>query len=307
MRALSSWVLVGLALGALHCGASDESEDTLAEDDLTGAQGAGIAKDSPEERAIVNLVNDVSMDATAYVSKVGLTKTLGAALVKARNGAAEGPEDDKFYRSAQDVDKVPNTGAAAFRSLKTYALANNYDLAKPNLALLQIPDNLGRTPTSNDVQIYRGYDGRKSEEALAMIRSKLGNPIDASNERFFRDTVLASYKSFTIGLGNFFAPNSPTQRYLQNFPYGTKFTLLGTMSALRPTILKVESPMGTFYYQKASSGGFAYEALDPSVKNADGTPRYPVIMTSKVRTSPAGVYVEYPQWKASVLTSPVTP
>lgn len=307
MRALSSWVLVGLALTALHCGSDDGVDDT-AEDDLTGAQGAGITKGSPEERAILNLVNDLSMEAGAYQTQVKVTKTVANGIMKARSGATTGPEDDKFFRSVEDVDKITGTGAAAFTALKNFAVANNYDLAKPNLALLMIPDNLGRNPTSNDVQIFRGYDGRKPEEVLATVRARLGNPIDASNERFFRDTVLASHKSFTIGLGNFFAPGSPTQTFLQNFIFGSKFTLLGTMSALRPTILKVETTTGTRYFQKASPGGaYAYEPLEASVKNADGTPRYPIIMTSKVRQSPAGVYVEYPQWKASVFTSPITP
>lgn len=305
MRALHLFALAGLALTAIHCG-SDDGDDEVS-DDLTGAQAANIAKGSPEERAILNLVNDVSLEPAVYTTRVKLSKTVANSIVSTRNGPSAGPEDDKFFRSIEEVDKLPSTGSAAFTALKNYALANSYDLAKPNLALLQIPDNIPR-PTSNDVQIYRGYDGRKPDEALAIVRSKLGNAIDASNERFFRDTVLASHKSFTIGLGNFFAAGSPTQTFLGNFPFGTKFTLLGTMSALRPTILKAEGSFGTIYYQKASAGGtFAYEPLEASVKNADGTPRYPIIMTSKIRREPAGVYVEYPQWKASVLTSPVSP
>jgi hypothetical protein len=163
-----------------------------------------------------------------------------------------------------------------------------------------VPDDLGRPPTANDVTVEAGFDGKTPDEARAVVRSRLTNVVHASNERFVDQTITSTHKAFTIALGNFFAQNSPHAAFIRALRGlgATSFTLLGTMSALRPTILLVDTQGAKTYWARGGSG--RYERID--------TPKYPVIMRSNVRIDGEGpgVRLFYPAWSAKVLTGPTT-
>jgi hypothetical protein len=257
---------------------------------------------SPEERIVLNLVNDVSMDAARYRASVKLSKTFAEALVKARAGATASPIDDKFFYSVDEMKPIKGVSKAQFTLLKNYGTAQGYDYAPPGLVLMEIPDNLGRPPTSNDVQVARGYDGRLRAPALAMIRANIQNAVHPQNERFATDSIAATYKAFHIGLSNLFIVGSPPRNFMDSLaPDSIEF--LGTISTLNPTIVRYEKDGRVGYLQRAPSGG-GYVRADASLINQNGELRYPVLIRAKVRFDKPGVQMEYPKWSATVLTAP---
>lgn len=111
-----------------------------------------------------------------------------------------------------------------------------------------------------------------------------------------------NHKAFTLAVGNLFAQGSPHATFAKSLG-ADKLTLLGTMSALNPTILVAEKAGETSYYARGASG--RYEPI--------ATPKYPVIMRAKIRLETGaandpgqGVRVFYPAWSAKVLAGPTT-
>jgi hypothetical protein len=308
MRARFLLVCLAFAASSIACTAiTDEEaadEETTSEDALASADAAGVRVGSPEERIVLNLVNDISIDAAGYRTRAKLSKTLSEALVKARAGASASPIDDKFFYSVDEMKPIKGVSKAQFTLLKNYGTAQGYDYAPPGLILMEIPDNLGRPPTSNDVQIARGYDGRLRAPALAMIRANIQNPVHVQNERFVSDSIAASYKAFNVGLSNLFIPGSPPRRFMDSLaPDSVEF--LCTISTLNPTIVRYEKDGRVGYLQRAPSGG-GYVRADASLIKDDGEIRYPVLLRAKVRFDKPGVQLEYPKWSATVLSAPTS-
>ncbi|NOU26422.1 MAG: hypothetical protein HOO96_00835 [Polyangiaceae bacterium] len=299
------FVVVAAALVVFGCGGVDSAEDDASDEDLISSPGAaGIKPGTIEETSVLNLVNDRSLDASGYRSRVLLSSAVANGIVRFRDGALPSPDDDRVFTRIAEVDAVPSTGKAAFAALLKYAKSGGYDFAPPNLAILSVPDNLGRPPTTDDVTVVRGFDGRSPADAEMVVRKNLGNTIHPQNERFVSDTLQRAHKAFTIGVGNFFAAGSPPQRFLQAQTAGATFTLLGTASAIHTTVLRVQDPyVGALYFKRTASG---YESIDASYLAADGTLRYPVIMSCAIRLNPQGVRIEYPKWSAKLLEQQTT-
>lgn len=301
--------MVGLAsLGMGGC-AADEGDSG---DDVGEAEGeigaspksAGIKAGSADEEGVLLLVNDRAVTDATLKTRTKLTAAVAKSIVAYRTAPDGKP---RWFSSIDEIDALPSTGKAAFQHLVADAKASGYTEAPgfdaPTLAKLSVPPGLGRPPTSNDVTVEAGFDGKSAAEAAVIVRGRLTNVVDSQNESFVKRTIADNHKAFTIAVGNFFAQGSPHATFAKGLG-ADKLTLLGTMSALNPTILVAEKAGVTSYYARGTSG--RYEALPTP-------PKYPVIMRARIRLETGaagdpgqGVRVFYPAWSAKVLSAPTT-
>jgi len=297
------------ALGAPGCAADTdgdaEGDDVAEQEDALGASpsAAGIKAGSLEEEGVLLLVNDRATTREVLAQRARVNATASKAIAAYRTDAAGNP---RWFKTLDEVDKLPSTTTLAFTRLVADARANGYVEAPgfdpPTLAKIALPPNLGRPPTSNDVTVEAGFDGKTPAEVLAIVRGRLTNTVDPSNERFVDSTITANHKAFTIAVGNFLIPSSPNGRLLASLRGlgAKKFTLLGTMSAIKPTIIETEDANGIkSYWSRGDTGQFG--RIDK--------PSYPVIMRARLRIDGPegqGVRVFYPAWSAKVLTGPTT-
>ena len=290
---------------ALGCGIAGCAVDAAdGEDEVGEAEGeigaspkaAGIKAGSLEEEGVLLLVNDRATTVDVLRTRTKLTKAVATAIVAWRTGADGEP---RWFSSIDEIDAIRSTGATTFQRLVADARAGGYVEAEgfdpPTSARLSVPDNLGRPPTSNDVTVEAGFDGKSPDEVLATVRGRITNTVDASNERFVAQTITTTHKAFTIAVGNLFANDSPHATFAQGLG-ADSLTMLGTMSALNPTILVAEKAGTKSYYARGASG--RYEAIP--------APKYPVIMRARVKLDPQGVRVFYPAWSAKVLSGPTS-
>lgn len=292
-------------VGASGCAA--DAEENVA--DQQGAMGAspaaaGITSGSLEEEGVLLLANDRSVTEATFVSRANLTSAEAQAIVAGRTGSDGKP---RWYRSIDELDAQPSIDDNAFGKLLADARAQGYVEAPgfdpPTQARMTVPSGLGRPPTAADVSVEAGFDGKTPTEVLALVRSRLMNTVDRSNDRFVDQTITTLHKNFTIAVGNFYAQNSPHAAFARSLRAlgAEKLTLLGTMSSVHPTILLSEAPSGTkTYWTRGSSG--RYESL-PVV------PKYPVVMRARLRIDGPqgqGVRLFYPAWSAKALTGPTT-
>ncbi|MBX3228654.1 MAG: hypothetical protein KIT84_08380 [Labilithrix sp.] len=252
-----------------------------------------------DEEGVLLLVNDRAVTADVLTARAGMTAPGAQAIVDYRTNADGAP---RWFMELDELTALPGLGANALDELVADARANGYVEARgfepPTSARLSIPDGLGRPPTSNDVTVEAGFDGKSPDDVVALVRSRLTNKLYSGNERFVDETVRTNHKAFTIALGNLFAPSSPTAA-LVNGLQADRITMLGTMSAVTPTIIMVEKAGAATYYARGEGSG-AYQPIPK--------PRYPIIMRSRVRTlshpEGPGVRVFYPAWSAKVLEGP---
>lgn len=270
---------------------------------------AGLAEGSIEEEGIILLVNDREMTAEAFESRTTLDRSVAKAIVDYRVGPDGAP---RWFTNLDEIDALPDTEVDTFQRLLADARTEGYVEAPgfdpPLMARLSIPDNLGRPPTANDVTVEAGFDGKSPADVLKLVRSRLTNSVHSSNESFINKTIRDNHKAFTIAIGNLFAANSPHATFARNLQ-ADRLTMLGTVSALNPTIIKAEKAGATTYYARGAGG--TYQQID--------TPRYPILMRARIRLGATittdgagnedagqGVRVFYPPWSAKVLTGPTT-
>ena len=290
-----SALVAGGAVALAGC-AADAGEATEAQEGELGEvpRSAGIAEGSLDEEGVLLEVNDRAVTADVLTSRAGLAASAASAIVAFRKADDGSP---RWFASLDEVAAQPSVDKPAFEHLLADARAHGYVEASgfdpPTAARLSVPDHLPHPPTANDVTVVAGFDGLAPDAASAIVRSRLTNTVDPSNERFTNDTIRATHKAFTIALGNLFAQGSPHAVFVKNLG-ADQLTLIGTMSAVKPTILVAVKGGATTYYARGDSGG--YEAID--------TPKYPIIMRSKVQLDPQGVRLFYPAWSAKVLEKP---
>ncbi len=297
--------LVSLALGGCAADASDAGDDVGEAEGEIGAspKSAGIKAGSPDEEGVLLLVNDRSVTESTLKTRTKLTAAVAKSIAAFRTSTDGKP---RWFSTIDEIDALPSTGKAVFQHLVADATASGYTEAPgfdpPTLAKISVPSNLGRPPTSNDVTVEAGFDGKLAAEAAILVRGRLTNTVDSTNETFVKRTIADNHKAFTLAVGNFFAQGSPHATFAKALG-ADKLTLLGTMSAVRPTILVAEKAGATTYYARGASG--RYEPIDP--------PKYPVIMRARIRLETGaagdpgqGVRVFYPAWSAKVLTGPTT-
>ena len=287
-----------MLIGGCAAEAADDGDDaeTGAESAITGsAASAGIVAGSLEAEGLLIYLNDHSVTSDA-LRATGIARAFADKIVAARKNPDGTP---KWFAAIGEVEKLPGAGPASFKKLMAAAQTGGYVEAAgfdpPTAAKLSVPDHLGHAPTSNDVTVEAGFDGKTPDEVVTLVRARLTNTVYAQNESFTNDTIKTTHKAFTIGLGNFYSLGSPPSNFAWTLG-GAKLTLLGTMSAVTPTILMAEKAGTTTYYSRGPSG--VYEAIP--------TPKYPIIMRARIQLRPMGERVFYPQWSAKVLTGPTS-
>jgi hypothetical protein len=299
---LASALLATTLFTASGC-ASETPEEEIAEDEGelgSSPRSAGIEAGSREEEGVILLVNDRTVTADVLKARTRVTASVAKSIVAYRTDAAGAP---RWFATVDEIDALPSTGKVTFQRLVADATTNGYVEAPgfdpPTQARLAYPENLGRPPTSADITVEAGFDGKSPAEVGTLVRARLSNVVDSSNERFVTQTITDTHKAFTIAVGNMFAQNSPPATFAKSLG-ADSLTMLGTMSAIKPTILVAVKGAQTTYYARGASG--AYEAID--------TPKYPVIMRARIRlgggTEEQGVRVFYPAWSARVLAGPTT-
>lgn len=284
--------LAGCAAHATDGGGSQAAAELGAE-----PTAAGIAPGSLEEEGVLLLVNDRNVAFDTLVQRAGLEASVASAIVGYRANDDGSP---RWFSTVDEIDALPATDDVVFRKLVGDARANGYVEAPgfdpPTAARLSIPDGLGRPPTAHDVTVEAGFDGTSPAEAIALARAHLTNAVHPQMEIFTVQTLRDTHKAFTLAVGNLFAMGSPHAEFAVSLG-ADSLTMLGTMSALHPTILVAEKGGQKTYFARGESG--RYEPLDP--------PRYPVPMRARVRLASAGdpgVRVFYPPWSAKVLAQP---
>ena len=169
--------------------------------------------------------------------------------------------------------------------------------SKPQ-AVIELPPGLNRPPKATDLIIKKGFDGLPAQRAVGNIVSKLTTPLAPQNKKLVEDTALRAHRDFNVALNNVFTAGSPNNKFLAQFA-GQNVSVLGTMSSMQPVVYKVEGK-GTEpakYYARDWSGNFAELQKPPGQ----------VVMEAKVRLSPPGLSMNYPQWTNKALgTYPLT-
>lgn len=306
LSVLFASALLGIAAMGCAADAGDGDDEDIAEvEGEIGAspKSAGIKAGSADEEGVLLLVNDRSVTLEVLKARTKVTASVAKSIIAFRTGADGAP---RWFSTVDEIDALPLTGKATFQRLVADAKASGYTetagFDPPTLAKISVPPNLGRPPTSNDVTVEAGFDGKPAAEAGVIVRNRLTNTVDASNERFVGKTIADNHKAFTLAIGNLFAQGSPHATFAKGLA-ADELTLLGTMSALNPTILVAKKAGVTSYYARGTSG--RYEAI--------AQPKYPVIMRAKIRLETGaaddpgqGVRVFYPAWSAKVLTGPTS-
>ena len=296
-------VLFGSSLPVVSgCGAEPTDEEIGEDEGELGSspKSAGLKPGSLEEEGVLLLVNDRSVTVDVLRARTKVTATVAKSIVAYRTDTAGAP---RWFETIDQIDALPSTGKVTFQRLVADAKQSGYVEASgfdaPTQARLAYPDNLGRPPTSADITVEAGFDGKSPAEVGTVVRGRLMNTVDSSNERFVAQTIADTHKAFTIAVGNMFAQGSPHARFASSLG-AESLTMLGTMSALKPTILVAVKDGRTTYYARGASG--SYEAIE--------TPRYPIIMRARIQlgteAKPQGVRLFYPAWSAKVLTGPTT-
>lgn len=115
--------IFGLSLLSLGCAPGG------ADGDLATSAGT-IASGSPEEAAVLALVNDPAVDVTLLDIDVALDVRAATNIIAHRDGAdaIPGTADDDLFDDIAEVDAVPYVGPAALQALLAYAQAHGYGL-----------------------------------------------------------------------------------------------------------------------------------------------------------------------------------
>lgn len=161
---------------------------------------------------------------------------------------------------------------------------------------LSIPDNLGRAPTSADVKVNAGFDGRSPAEAASMVLNASTTPVAAQNKAFVQQTATDVQKAFTIAVNNAFVAGSPFTKVLAAKYPGASFSVLGNMSEVSPVMIQVTlANKQQLLFQSQPGGTFAQVPKNP----------YKVVMQADLQFAPSqGVRVTYPKWSVPALSGP---
>lgn len=310
-RSVWSGLAVAVALAALALSGCAAHGSTGAGDDIGELEGelgvrptaAGIRTGSPQEEGVLLLVNDRSVGVETLTTRTKLPSPVAGSITAFRTAADGAP---RWFASVDEIDALPGADTQVFVRLVADARQTGYTEAPgfdpPTLARISVPSGLGRPPTANDVTVEAGFDGKPSAETAALVRGRITNAVHASNERFVAQTIADTHKAFTIAIGNLFAHGSPPAAFAASLG-ADELTMLGTMSAVHPTILVATKGGVKSTYARGATG--RYEPLE--------SPRYPVIMRARVRLETGaaddpgqGVRIFCPAWSAKVLSGPTT-
>lgn len=293
-RAWGFLMVSALAALTTACGGAevDGADDTSS---ALESLPTGMNEDSAEAIGVRMLANDRRVTVDVLTTRTGLSPAAAKGVVAARTGPGG---VQRWYRSAADVLSLPAVGTDDIARMAKDAAQNGY-VEKPGF---DAPDQVRlrlahptSAPKESDIVVDAGFDGQSPDAVLALVRSRLTNTVDQDNDSFVTDTIRASHKAFTIAAFNLLGPNTPPGKFAANL-HASTLTLLGTVSAVHPTILVAETAGQKKYYARGEGG--TYVPLSEA-------PKYPVLMTAKLRLAPAaGIRVFYPEWSAKVLREP---
>lgn len=287
-----------LAMGCAPAASDDPASSEAAIEDEVGA--AGLVEGTVEGDGVLLLVNDHGTTTSdLLISGAGLAPATAHAIVAHRTDASGKP---RWFKTVAELDAIPGTTAETFTRLLAYARANAYldegVLGPPALAEIVIPDDMIGPISTDTVRIDAGFDGLSPSDALRIVRGRVPNDIHRENEQFLRDTIATTHRAFTLGVNNLFVKSAPFGSWLRGLG-ADKITLLGTMSALHPTVLVTEKAGVATYWFRSAQG---YEPIEWA------TYHYPILMRAHVRleTDPEGpgVRVFYPACPLKVLEAP---
>lgn len=297
LRASSSlaWgIALVTALASVACGGAEVDGDGDTSSALESLP-TGMSEDSPEAIGVRMLANDRRVGVDLLITRASLSPTAAKGIVAARTGPGG---VQRWFRSAADVLSLPTVGTDDIARLAKDAAQNGY-VEKPGF---DAPDQVRlrlahptAAPKESDIVIDAGFDGQSPDAVLALVRSRLTNTVDQDNDSFVTDTIRSAHKAFTIAAFNLLGPSTPPGKFAANL-HASSLTLLGTVSAVHPTILVAETAGQKTYYTRGEGGSYV---------KMNEVPKYPILMTAKLRLAPAvGIRVFYPEWSAKVLREP---
>ncbi len=277
------------------CSSEPLSHDQTTESALGASpQGAGIAEGSREAEGVVIAANDRAVSVNRWMNDAKLDSNVADAIVKARIGADGKP---RWFPTVDAIDALPDTDTSFFVKLLAFARAGGYvegdGFEPPMQSKLLVPSNLGRPPTSEDVTVETGFDGRSPAEVETLVRGRLTNTVDPARERFVGETIRGTQKSFTIAISNLFASSSRDVQFLAGLG-ANEVTVLGVASHVNRTFLVVSVSGSPAYYVRGPTGAYVSTPV----------PKYSPLMRARVRLGgQPGVRIFYPSWSSPRLAA----
>jgi hypothetical protein len=294
--------LLALFVAAIAgCAASSSERTDVSEGELgSDISNAGITENSIEGDGVLLLVNDRTVTAQTFEQKAAMPPDVAQAMVAYHTNIDGSP---RWFSDLDQLDGIPGTNTTIFKALLGEATTDGYTEAPgfdpPTFADIELPP--GMAPTADNVQVNKGFDGKTPNEAFAIVKSHILNKVAPQNDTFVETTIKTNHKAFTLAVGNLFAQASPYVAWLDTLD-ADRITMLGTISAVNPTVIMVEKAgKPTAYFARGDSN--AYESFDwPHYK-------YPILMRARIRrtSDPAGqgVRIYYPPLVAKVLVNPI--
>ncbi len=289
LRSLLGVGVLGL-LAFAGC-AAQSSVDVATSSALTGdAALAGIAAGSREEAGALAYANDRRIRKSDLVAG-GASAEFADALLTAR-GASH------WFGASSELESLGGANSGALGVLLREATAAGYvqnDTWNTDFALVRMVVRPGAShPTSADITIETGFDGRTPDQVVEEVSHRLTNELDSTNQHFVRDSIAESQRMVTIAMSNVLATGSPSRAFADARGL-SEITVVGTMSSIKPTFLAIKTPGApTQYFERTGS---SYTAT---------TMGYPVIMRGRVRLVPGATNIFYPAWSATVLAAPTS-
>jgi phosphatidylserine/phosphatidylglycerophosphate/cardiolipin synthase-like enzyme len=117
-------LLALVSVAALACTDADLNQNV----DAIGQKHDDIEAGSPEEAAVLGLVNDPAIGFTILDDDVGLDRRAAENIIVHRDGAdsAVGTADDDLFDSIDELDGISYVGPSALDKLLAYAVAHGY-------------------------------------------------------------------------------------------------------------------------------------------------------------------------------------
>lgn len=121
---IATALLSAAALSAVGCA----TPPPAASSEEIGNEHSDIEHGSPEEAAVLALVNDPAITFTILDDEVGLDRRAAENIIARRDGAdaLAGTGDDDLFDTVAELDAVPYVGASALDALLAYAVAHGY-------------------------------------------------------------------------------------------------------------------------------------------------------------------------------------
>lgn len=215
MRTIVTALFSAAALSLIGCAPPPPASSS----EEIGAEHSDIAHGSPEEAAVLALVNDPAIDFAILDDDVGLDRRAAENIITRRDGADAlvATSDDDLFESIGELDAVPYVGASALDALLAYAVAHGYlpgtdapsedDLVYATLALAN-----DRALGLADLDDAVGLDKRAAENIVAW-RSGVDAVDGTADDRTFMtigdlddisyvaDSALAKMRDYAVAHG----------------------------------------------------------------------------------------------------------